>query len=841
MYYIILYMSLLRFSKENTLYLLLNIIGHDIIHDYGDPNSERWKKVKDYVQTFYSNYTFGLPKLGGAEKRKAESSSGSETMIDSESVSEEPSLKTRKISDNVYGFSSNSTSNSTSNLSSEPSFPGVGQKIGQGSSEIIHYPLNDEYVQMQSDLKYFMDDIKSEIIMSYFGYYIIFILKNENQNKFDFMKQNPFLFFPDLRENDQDIVYDIFDDIADNFYSYCEINKVNTSQMDYEEYYNLLSNFLTGDYVELSVYKNINFNNVNNDNMNNDNNNKNNDMEISGGRGKKDSYLTIEECRNLVSEIEDSLNPEKKPEITQMMNDMTRLASQTSISESNINEYRELRKNLINHFKEIYNKNSANKEAGCLELIKPLRERPIRNLDIQNDVTNIVKKSLIDIYAQISEDDENQRRIEAKQSAENSKKEGKLSSEDKLAVKDFVNLISKMSLYLTGCCDGNGIIKEEINKLNLSKESALRKQINILLPIAEWRENPNWNEIFDKNLDANLIEYFKKNKNYIKMSSDYKCNFTGSNNYVINNAAPIGDLENVAFCPYTSIIDGMFQCSWGKDSFSNTEYGNMDFKILSDNNKDLYYNGILSINNKSSKKNNYPLNINISLDVKLPFVQIMNNKNVDISKANELKAHVVLKNTLINIIKYIEKLKISDRDIIFKNNEIFYNLFDYGINNKNEIFKIIYQEILFKGVGDLFQEINAVAKYGGYKMDNTYFTDKNILSYKETNGNQVRCFCANDRPSGTRYIFMLTNGKENEINTKSFGGYFSGNLEVMVKDKSNQYQCQISSTKRKQMGGSLRKKIKNKKTIKINKKNKRKQKTYRYKIKPDSFTRKNKK
>ena len=99
-------------------------------------------------------------------------------------------------------------------------------------------------------------------------------------------------------------------------------------------------------------------------------------------------------------------------------------------------------------------------------------------------------------------------------------------------------------------------------------------------------------------------------------------------------------------------------------------------------------------------------------------------------------------------------------------------------------------EILFKGTGDLFQEINCVSKFGGYTMKN-YKIDSNILSMNTNNGEQFRLFAANDRPSGTRFIFMLLNGNPNEINTKAMGGYYSKEKLLIVKHPQNTKNCDI--------------------------------------------------
>jgi hypothetical protein len=75
----------------------------------------------------------------------------------------------------------------------------------------------------------------------------------------------------------------------------------------------------------------------------------------------------------------------------------------------------------------------------------------------------------------------------------------------------------------------------------------------------------------------------------------------------------------------------------------------------------------------------------------------------------------------------------------------------YGTNC---IFTATFKDLLFKGVGDIFQEINVIAKFGGYTGTN-YFCGSNIDKYNFTSqGNVKRCFAAKDRVSVCRYLFI---------------------------------------------------------------------------------------
>jgi hypothetical protein len=95
--------------------------------------------------------------------------------------------------------------------------------------------------------------------------------------------------------------------------------------------------------------------------------------------------------------------------------------------------------------------------------------------------------------------------------------------------------------------------------------------------------------------------------------------------------------------------------------------------------------------------------------------------------------------------------------------------------------KIRFQEIMYtillKGTGDLFQEINAVCRYGGYINEPTYIG--NIIKWNWGTGNVKRLFLANDQPSGCRFIFFRKFGQLAEINRGAFGGYWGDSKKLM--------------------------------------------------------------
>jgi hypothetical protein len=350
--------------------------------------------------------------------------------------------------------------------------------------------------------------------------------------------------------------------------------------------------------------------------------------------------------------------------------------------------------------------------------------------------------------------------------------------------------------------------------------------------------------------------------------------------YIIDNAAimPDGVRAKNVFCPLSSIIDGMNQCTLGAEgtyAANSIEYGNMNFKIMNNNNA--YYNGKLdlcndfginTLNNIVTYTVKYKGFNYEELETSIENIQIKN------GKIRDLEAHNVLKNTLVNILRFfIELLEPTNTEEnrrlgsylsstnnnrnqnIFENiitaiiGEIrfspldteTYNVTDY---NKNALLNAFFT-ILGKGAGDIFQEINTVCKNGGYTHPSTIVSGSSsssssslqtyspLFSYNNIapwlNGNSKRCFAANDRPSATRFIFLVKYGNGNQINQYSFGGYVS-NEDYLVK-RTDGPVCMYPTIR----GGSIKRKHNSKKHKKmkktkkqINRKPKKYSKKYKY-------------
>jgi hypothetical protein len=494
------------------------------------------------------------------------------------------------------------------------------------------------------------------------------------------------------------------------------------------------------------------------------------------------------------------------------------------------NDYNNLRNELINNLKKLYTINP--KYANGLANITLFSRPNSYKFNLLTNTKKIIEGTLIKAEAEISFYERNDELIKAKkerikekikqkEEEEEDKKKKKiakkilkdqkdhgLSGEQEIYVEQFMSFIAKSVLTLTNICNTNGkiIYKNTDNKL-------LDIEINILLIYANWNninnpkndKNSKYGIIKNKDLDNNLYDYWKEyynnNKNQetkeIIVDDEFKIfkknnifnNNKIPNKFIINNAAAIGSyLSSKVFCPNSSIMDGMSNCSYNTAFRDGKEWGDMNFKIknINDkNNNEIYYNGQVKLNENDEEK------ITIEFDIKIPQISFNNKLDDDLKDLDKLEASRVLQNTLISLLNYIVKRTEDDQSFIdglFTNDstDFFNNLYKKAnITKENlDIYKEVFNNILFKVVGDLFQEINAVCKWGGYTMNN-YKTTKEVISYKNTTGDQLRFFVANDRPSGCRFLFFLNNGRKEQINLKAIGGVFLDKSKLVVKRNDN--------------------------------------------------------
>ena len=392
------------------------------------------------------------------------------------------------------------------------------------------------------------------------------------------------------------------------------------------------------------------------------------------------------------------------------------------------------------------------------------------------------------------------------------------------------------------------------NYLNLDGGLETSKQIDILLHIAKYagfgmgndRERnlisdlnylSGWGGVSSWGLDEKLIEFFRENANFNENKISETAIFCrgDTRKYVINNAAAVPASNNAnIFCPYSSILDGMSNCSYNKSIKDGRELGDMWFYyigLLADNvpateatnNLTSYYEGKLTINNDNIENVQIELNIRPKDNWPGPLIHVQT--TTTLNNNNSLEAHVVLRETLDNFLVKVTGLAPVQRGSIINplNGDGFFTrllktYFDTraapvapAADPFNNFFQEwVYPHIPKKGIGDIFQEINSVCKYGGYSTfrqsaatpltNGMYRVGTNrIISYLEApklanslaptytdnsntiiiggdvrTGDQIRLFLAEDRPSGTRFGFVKKYGRIQDINQRSYGGYYDG-------------------------------------------------------------------
>ena len=345
---------------------------------------------------------------------------------------------------------------------------------------------------------------------------------------------------------------------------------------------------------------------------------------------------------------------------------------------------------------------------------------------------------------------------------------------------DFMETIIKMVLVNCGIYQFNGDpatpdLNVQMNQPYINMGNApnaadtnetkdFTKQLGILIAKSPFSYPQGWTRVPGVPDDV-LFEHFKEDHQSIKNISPPA---RSTLSYIVNNAALIGQhgLDGNYFCPISSILDGQSTCGYNPKNPNTAsgdrglERGNMDFKIQHKQNANLYYNG------KSRQTGNpaqYTYEINLGFPGK-PEIQL--NKQMTLG-GDDLTAQKALKHTLDSMIAYYTNKGQPNLDPSIG---FFDNLYRLFFNNDINFTTNMYQ-ILFKGSGDLFQEINAVCKNGGYVTTPTYY-DSSIAEFTNKNqGDALRAFYANDRPSACRAFKFLRDGNQSEINQNAFGGY----------------------------------------------------------------------
>jgi len=275
---------------------------------------------------------------------------------------------------------------------------------------------------------------------------------------------------------------------------------------------------------------------------------------------------------------------------------------------------------------------------------------------------------------------------------------------------------------------------------------------------------------------------------------------------IINNAADLNEIgidkskfPTKLLCPPSSILDGMATCSYimAKTRDNNIVEESMYFSLKSTKH---YYNGYSHLNPDGDT---IVIGFECGQIVSVRGVPDINPfKQTQLSKSNTLTASVVFKKVCdalsdkykeLSLIDTIQQKSIEEKRIIYS--ELLLG---------KEAFLDIVKLSAMKNIGDFFQQINMIAKNGGFaKLSVPQFAEsKTIIG---TN---------NDRPAAVIGMIMAMHTKNQDvIRTNLLIGYLHGKNSVFY--KSNEVAMSYAAAANsKKKGGSKRVKKHTRKKIK---------------------------
>ena len=320
-------------------------------------------------------------------------------------------------------------------------------------------------------------------------------------------------------------------------------------------------------------------------------------------------------------------------------------------------------------------------------------------------------------------------------------------------------VIAKQALIMIYYCDIDGNINEEV------ENNPLKVELDALYKYG-------WGTRGVGDIDETLLQYYNSN-NYFNHTNSKANMYNAYNNFiqsinnsrqfVINNSANIGELQQYVFCPITSIIDSMSSCP---PSSTYKQDGSMDIKVIN-NNENLSYR--YSLSQREPRSANYTIRI----DWEVENDEYNGSFETEFNIATDtLEAVYVLE----NVLGYLINLVKTKRGMTSTN---FWNTI---ISNPDYSLSVLKHGII-KSSGDIGQELTALCEFGGFSSID--YMNNNIASYNQ-NGDAYRVFLANDRPSGLRYVFirdlMVNNPQllnQSDINKLSIGGYSSEQILIV--------------------------------------------------------------
>jgi hypothetical protein len=827
-------MSVINFSDDSAMFLLLNIITHDPIHDYNDYNSERWAKCKKTLQKIGeliggSKGSSTTTKIGVAHSSNNVDKHVSNIKVAS-NVSVPFSGKYRRVTGSKNGKSKLIQEHYSNNLIIpfflEEYFEHIKNQVILNAMNFIFF----NKIIKGASLPIPVSDI---LLICYYDSYVI----DDPEVSFE----KPSKDSPDPPDPlDSSLIYEtvvnteakkvqskIMELVAKDFYIFVKYCLLIDNFKDMFHLIECLNNYLLTERIIITVDDSIKTghfaipqnnepddesesvtSDADDDSIEMDENDDSTEMDENDEDDLVLEDVEDEQMDTIGGKLKKykmnggaiQLLPRNNQEFINEINAYWLTLAQDEVFIKFANDdyilsygnYETKRSEIIEGVIGICNNNGINgiNEKKYLknnmERLFPqqLKRAPRQSSNLPDRIKEAVFFSTIDTQKKMKEQEVEQEK-EAKKAEKDAAaaENGDLTSEEKKRVDNFMKFIARFGLWAMNICniEGNTIVNPSNNQL-------LEKEIDCLKAIAEWTPLLK-NKDLDTRLITNFYNFYNSNNSLIT-EENAKLNI--NQRYIINNAAPMGDLQRKVFCPTSSIVDAMTStCTWNMANSDGIEAGNVDYTIAGT--KAQYQGKITFINNPSSTipngsifpgTNNYDYIQSTLIATLANGIVIEGNKIINVPNAVELKAHVALKNTMIVVIEKMYSLTnpaSGGRIDYFSDGKIWNTLFLYGANEpNNQFFKNLFAELLFKGRGDLDQEINAAIKNGAYQGSISYPKKINISNFDKDSGHAVRYFAANDRPSACRFMYMLKNAPDNMVNKKAFGGYFSNNKKVLV-------------------------------------------------------------
>lgn len=340
-------------------------------------------------------------------------------------------------------------------------------------------------------------------------------------------------------------------------------------------------------------------------------------------------------------------------------------------------------------------------------------------------------------------------------------KKGELGDKQIFEGNQICSLIARYSLQETGICDSNGDWNQTIEKIINNKKQSISElffitEANILRKI--------WFSGKPGDLDTKLrnsIEKIITNdpilKNYIISPSIIENMKVPSNTRVIDNAIKSipNNLKNKVSCPISSIMDGMSRCGY-KSASSRLEPNPTHFNIC---NKDGNLFVDVSIDNFRTNNNDGFVDVKVRTSLSNIEYKI---KNISLATGKELEGSEVFKSQTNFILNSFYEIQSRLGKV---NWELFYHEKKKGIESGQRYMREFVTIGNYKALGDLCQEVNGTA------INNAYTSGQNITN---------KWVFSNDRPSGIRIIAFLLLA-DSGISPNSIGGFMekkSNNLLV---------------------------------------------------------------